>query len=349
MSTAAPPRRRGLLIAAGLLLSLGLLAGLVLTHLDALERVGSSVRWPFVAAALACALGSYAMVGLALREVLGLLGYALPAPVVFGIAMVSTTANYVISTAGLSGFAVKAHLLRKRHVPYGTTVMASVVSSVVLYLVLGVIIAQGLLYLLLRLHGTRIAVMEGLVGLAVLLATSVTLLVFVVHRELRGRLTRWLFHKVNRAAFSLSKSEIPPEDFAQFEAQLGEGLERIRQNKGRLTWTIAYTALDWCLALLCLHFAFAAVGVRLSVGHLSAGFTIGQAATLIPFLPGGLGAMEGSMAAVFEGLGVSWDAALVAVLLYRLAYYVVPGIFSVFVLLGLKLSEPSLKSGPLAL
>jgi len=47
------------------------------------------------------------------------------------------------------------------------------------------------------------------------------------------------------------------------------------------------------------------------------------------------------MAAIFESLGVAWEKALGAVLLYRVCYYVLPGIVSVFVLWGLKVSEPS--------
>ncbi|OGR90847.1 MAG: hypothetical protein A3J74_09405 [Elusimicrobia bacterium RIFCSPHIGHO2_02_FULL_57_9] len=59
-------------------------------------------------------------------------------------------------------------------------------------------------------------------------------------------------------------------------------------------------------------------------------------------MPGGLGAAEGSMAAVFESLGLNWEKALMAVLLYRVCYYFVPGLISIFVFWGLKVSEPSL-------
>lgn len=335
-------QNRKLFIVAGLALSLGFMAYLIFGHLGAIMRVGQDVRWSFVAAAVACSLGSYAMVGLALREVLVILGHRLSPIAIQGIALVSTTANYFISSAGISGFALKAHLLHKRRVPYGTTVLASVVSSAILYLVLAVIIAQGLLYLVVRLRGTRIALLEGALGLGVVLATSVALIVIILDHELRGRVTRKLFHWVNRAAFSLSHSEIPKEDFVEFESQVVAGLEKVRQDKRRLLRTILYTVFDWGCAMMTLHFCFEAVGVDLPLGHLSAGFTTGQAATLIPVIPGGLGAMEGGMAAVFESLGVGWDQAFVAVILYRMAYYVVPGLLSVFVLWGLKVSEPHL-------
>jgi uncharacterized protein (TIRG00374 family) len=318
------------------------MAYLILGRLELLLSVGRDVDWSCVAAAVACSLGSYVMVGMALREILGLLGHGLSLASIQGIALVSTTANYFVSSAGISGFALKAHLLHKRRVPYGTTVLASVVSSAIMYFVLALIIAQGLLYLALRLRGARIAVMEGALGLGVILATSVILMAVVFDHELRGRVARKLFHWVNWAAFAFSRSEIPREDFVAFEAQLAEGMEKVRKDKLRLLRTIAYTGLDWGLAMLTLHFCFLAVRVSLPLGHLSAGFTIGQAATLIPIIPGGLGAMEGGMAAVFQSLGLAWEHAFVAVLLYRLSYYVIPGLLSVFVLWGLKVSEPRL-------
>lgn len=333
---------RKLFIGAGLAVSLGVMAYLILGHLGELKRIGEDVRWGAVAAAVACSLASYAMVGLALREVLVILGHRLSTAAIQGIALVSTTANYFVSSAGISGFALKAHLLHKRAVPYGTTVLASVVSSAIMYFVLAAIIAQGLLYLVVRLRGTRIAVLEGALGLGVILASSVALMVVMLDHELRGRVTRKLFHWINRAAFAFSHSEIPKEDFVEFESQVAAGLEKVRKDKRRLLRTILYTVLDWGCAMMTLHFCFEAVGVDLQLGHLSAGFTIGQAATLIPVIPGGLGAMESGMAAVFESLGVSWDRAFVAVLLYRMAYYVVPGLLSVFVLWGLKVSEPRL-------
>ena len=337
--------RERLVLAIGILASVAILAYLILNHLAALLRVGERIDWRFAAAAVASAAGSYVMVGMVLREVLAMLGYRLPFAEVLGIALVGNTANYFLSSAGLSGFALKAHLLRKRHVPYATTVSAAVVGSVILYLVLAVILGEGLAYLILHLEGTRIAIMEGAFGLAVLLGTAAGLLVFLIHRGFRGRLTRHLFHLLNGAAYMFSQREIPREEFEDFEAQVSLGLERLRGSRRGLVKTIVFTCFDWGLALLTLYFGFKAVGVSLSVGHLSAGFAVGQGATLIPILPGGLGAVEGSMAAVFESLGIGWEEALVAVLLYRIAYFALPGMVSVFVLWGLKISEPGRLDG----
>ena len=96
--------------------------------------------------------------------------------------------------------------------------------------------------------------------------------------------------------------------------QLTQGLARIRAGKGRLTRTVLFTCLDWGFAMISLWLCFRAVGVSLPVGHLSAAFTTGQAATLIisgrrsfgPFriqFPGGHGTISGAPAVrASEGL-----------------------------------------------
>ncbi len=329
-------------ILLGVLVSAAIFGWLLVGHVRPLLRVAGDLDWRFVSLAIASAVISYAMIGLALGEVLGLLGYRLPFPEVQGIAFVSTTANYFVSSLGASGFALKAHLLRKRNVPYAVTVTASVVSTALMYAVLGVIILEGLVYLLLGMKGARLQLLEGVVGLLLLGAATLPFLIFLFDHEWRSRLFRKIFHWINRVSFYFSKKEIPKEDFVDFEIQLTEGLAKIHGARGRLTMAIVYTCLDWAFTMMVLYFAFRAVGDELSVAHCVTGFAVGQAAMLVPLLPGGLGAMEGSMAAVFERLGSDWNDAMVAVLLYRVAYHVLPGLSSVFLLWGLKVSEPAL-------
>ncbi|MFI5346100.1 MAG: YbhN family protein [Elusimicrobiota bacterium] len=333
--------RRGFVISLGAVAALAILALLVGSRLEEVRRAGEAVSWIWFWAALGCALASHVMVGLALSETLAVLGHEVGAAAVLGVALVSTTANYLVSAGGVTGFALKAHLLHKRRVPIATTVTASAVTSAILYAVLAVILGQGFVTLLLRAGGARLAIMESGLGLGLLLVGAAFLLVAFFNQNVRNRLTHRLFRMTNLAAYKLSSRAIPPEDFAAFEMQLNQGLARIRSGSGRLTRTILFTCLDWGFAMAALWLCFRALGVRLSVGHLSAAFTTYQAATLIPILPGGLGAAEGSITALMSVLGVETGDALVAAMLFRLCYYIVPGLLSVLVLWGLKVSEPA--------
>ncbi len=44
------------------------------------------------------------------------------------------------------------------------------------------------------------------------------------------------------------------------------------------------------------------------------------------------------MTAVYAQMGIDWDAALMATLIYRVVYYILPGIVSIFIYWGLQLS-----------
>ena len=335
---------RGVVLSLGAIVALTILGVLVGARLHEIRRAGEEVSWIWVWAAFGCAFASHAMVGLALSETLAVLGHDLGAPSVLGIALVSTTANYLLSAGGVTGFALKAHLLHKRHVPIATTVTASAVTSAILYAVLAVILGQGFVTLLLRAGGARWAILESGFGLLVLLAGAAFILVAFFNQRVRGRLTKRLFRWTNLAAYKMSSRAIPPEDFTVFEMQLTQGLARIRAGKGQLTKTVLFTCLDWGFAMASLWLCFRAVGVSLPVGRLSAAFAPGQAATLIPVLPGGLGAAEGSITALMSGFGVGVGEACVAAMLFRLAYYVAPALLSVLVLWGLKVSEPAVLS-----
>ena len=336
-------------IALGAVAALGLLAWVVSSNIVEVRAAAADMSWGWAGVALACALVSHAIGGLALSAILALLGHPLDAPIVLGISLVSTTANYVVSTGGVTGFALKAHLLHKRQVPIATTIVASAVTCAIMYAVLAAILAQGLATLVFRLQGSRVGIIEGVVGLVVLLGAAGGLLVLFLNGALRMKAARQLFHWTNRAAFQMSRSEIPPENFMAFERQMSQGLARIRHERGRLSLAVFYTCLDWGFALISLWLCFKAVGDPLPLGPLSAVFAVSQGATLIPGLPGGLGAAEGSVAAVLVALGYDGGRAVVAALLFRAAYYLVPSLLSVLVLWGLKVSEPAVLTDAAAL
>ncbi|MFH1618335.1 MAG: lysylphosphatidylglycerol synthase transmembrane domain-containing protein [bacterium] len=324
-----------------MLLSLGIMGWLIFSSWQDLNTVMRNVTPGFLALSFVFSVATYTFIGFSLWEILRLIGYRLPILEVVGIAFVSTTANYFVSSAGISGFALRAHLLRKRHVPYAATVTASVVITVLLYGVLALIVFQGFLFQLLQSRGADMRMLEGMMG--VLIPMSFAFLVGAVffHHELRARWSRRLFRSTNHVIYFFSRKEIPPESFDQFEKQLEKGIHLIHQKKRELTRAVSYVCADWVFNLLILFFAFRAIGIHIGPGQLIIGFTVGMVATLIPILPGGLGAMEATMTAVYAQMGIPWGSALMASLIFRFTYHVFPSFLSIFFYWGLKVSEPA--------
>jgi uncharacterized membrane protein YbhN (UPF0104 family) len=65
------------------------------------------------------------------------------------------------------------------------------------------------------------------------------------------------------------------------------------------------------------------------------GFSIGIVLSIVSFVPGGLGIMEGSMSAIFVSLSVPLETAVIAVLIFRVAYYFLPMLISLFFFRGM--------------
>lgn len=329
---------------APLLLSLGILVWLIYPNVGEMTRTirNADPRWLLLSVGFA--VSSYTFMGFTLWEVLRILGIRLPFLEVAGIAFVSTTVNYFVSSAGISGFATRAHLLGKRKVPYGASVTSSVVITVLIYLALAVIVVEGAVLQFLQTPDFNHSMTEALIGVAAVLGFAFTLTLLFFHHELRAAWARKLFVAVNHVIFFFSKKEIPRENFEKFERQLDEGIRTIHGKKYELPKVVGYVFCDWVSNILILYFAFKAVGVSLGATTLVAGFAFGMLMTIIPILPGGLGAMEAAMTAAFSGMGVPVPQALTASLLFRLFYYLLPAFASVFIYWALHASEPP--SGP---
>ena len=325
---------------APLVLSLGILAWLIYPNLGemALTVRNSNLWWLLLS--FGFAVSSYAFMGFTLWEVLRILGIRLPFLEVAGIAFVSTTVNYFVSSAGISGFATRAHLLGKRKVPYGASVTSSVVITVLVYLALALIVVEGAALQFIQTPDFNHSMAEALTGVAAVLGFAFTLTLLFFHHELRAAWARRMFIAVNHMIFFFSKKRIPRENFEKFERQLDEGIRTIHGRKYELPKVVGYVFCDWISNIMVLYFAFKAVGISLGATTLIAGFAFGMLMTIIPILPGGLGAMEAAMTAAFSGMGISVAQALTASLLFRLFYYLLPAFASVFIYWALRVSEP---------
>ena len=329
---------------APLLLSLGILVWLIYPNLGEMARTIRNANPWWLMISFGFAVSSYTFMGFTLWEVLRILGIRLPFLQVAGIAFVSTTVNYFVSSAGISGFATRAHLLGKRKVPYGASVTSSVVITVLIYLALAVIVVEGAVLQFMQTPDFNRGMAEALVGVAAVLGFAFALTLLFFHHELRAAWARKMFLAVNHVIFFFSKKEIPRENFEKFERQLDEGIRTIHGKKYELPKVVGYVFCDWVSNIMILYFAFKAVGISLGATTLVAGFAFGMLMTIIPILPGGLGAMEAAMTAAFSGMGIPVAQALTASLLFRLFYYLLPAFASVFIYWALHASEPA--SGP---
>ena len=328
-----------LLYALGILLSLGIIGLLVYQAKDSFIKIWREVSTKYLFLSLLSSVLIYVAMGMSLYEVLRIMGRKIGRGAAVGIALVSTTVNYVVSSLGVSGFALRAHLLNRRRVPFGMCVTASIVITVLLYFVLAIIILQGSVLMCINSSATTMQLVKNFILIVVMCVICAAVTAFLFNNEWRSKWVRRIFRLINKVLFHVFRALIPKGRYDDFVDQLDEGIDLIHKKKKKLTWTIIYVCADWLFTILVLYFAFRAVGVHITAGVLVAGFAVGMVTTLIPLLPGGLGAMELAMTAVYAQMGINWDAALMATLIYRVVYYILPGIVSIFIYWGLQRSE----------
>jgi uncharacterized membrane protein YbhN (UPF0104 family) len=83
-------------------------------------------------------------------------------------------------------------------------------------------------------------------------------------------------------------------------------------------------ALNTAFDMLTLYFLFVAAGHAVSPGILLAGYGLPLLLGRVTFLPGGVGIVEGTMAALYDGLGVPDGVTVVVILTYRFISFWLP-------------------------
>ena len=198
-----------LLYALGGLLSLGIIGLLVYQAKDSFVKIWSEVSTLYLGLSLLSSALIYVAMGLSLYEVLRIMGHKIGKGAAIGIALVSTTVNYVVSSLGVSGFALRAHLLNRRRVPFGMCVTASIVITVLLYFVLAVIILQGSLLLFLNSSATTLQILKNFILIVVMCAVCVAVTAFLFNDEWRSKWVRRIFRLMNKMLFHVFRALIP--------------------------------------------------------------------------------------------------------------------------------------------
>jgi uncharacterized protein (TIRG00374 family) len=282
------------------------------------------------------ALVSYVVMALSYQGIAHAAAAEVPFWEMLKITFVANTVNYVVSTGGLSGFAARLYFFIRLQIPPGTAVIISLVQGVVTNLILLLFVVVGFAYLLAAqsLHGYALWTIAVLLSIFVLAAVLAILL--LLHRELRRRslffmaeAVHWFMHRF------LPRHKPRRVHIWRFQRNLNRGIDFVLARKRHMVVPTLWIIADWMVTLLILWGGFVAVHYPIPLSFVVVGFAVGIILSLVSFVPGGLGVMEGSMAAIFASLSVPFETAVVAVLIFRVAYYILPMIISVFFFRGM--------------
>ncbi len=276
--------------------------------------------------AMACMVVSYLGIALSFSGLFEMTTYRIKFATLFSITFVAATFNYVVSTAGVSSLAVRAFLFKQHKIPYTTTLPLSVAQSMITNIVLAVMCMGGLLYL--NLHPEMVGPVErgviaGLVGVLALLVIAVMMIFF--HTGSRNFLldkgTRWGGALLNR----MTRGRFPAERLKAIRANLEDSIRLLHKGWLQLFVTMFWITMDWTFTAMTLYFCFQAVGVNLSLGLVLVGFSVAFLTSTVNFVPAGLGITEMAVTGTYiHLLKVAPEKAVVATILFRIIYFLIP-------------------------
>ncbi len=260
--------------------------------------------------ALLCTAIAYLSFALSFNGLFQMTPYRIPFSRFFSIMFISYTINFVVSSGGWAGIAIRAFLLRHEKVPYSVTVPISFAQNMVFNLVLACVSFGGLIFL--REHpefvgGSR----EALVLLFMLGLVAVVALMLLLF--FHGRLRKWLLRVLIRVGVGAGRTFLRKNTSHKRLVEIRNNLENTIQFLHR-SWLQLLVAVLFLglhglglLTALTLFFASARSGCRLPQG-LMAGFTVAWflTSTINPVPRRGLGISEVALAGTLPAIGSGW-------------------------------------------
>lgn len=255
------------------------------------------------------------------RFVLSVLDIRLRIVEVVAITLSSLAVSHVLSAGGVGGWVVTYNALRKRRVPHGLIFVAIAAQQFFNYVVLWFAFALALIYLIVARGESIAGYLVGIILIGLLLWLTAYGVYLYNHRSRMRRRLAQLAHLVNRV---MRRQVVQESHIDGWLDNLFAGMRRMTSHRGAFRITALLACGFWLLDMLCLYMTFLAFGYRIGVGYLVVGYVVAYAiGTLVP-TPGGLGAVEALLMALFAGFGVPAATAVAVVLVYRLINFWLP-------------------------
>lgn len=323
------------------LLQLLILAAAVYYLLPQLTSLGHSMEvlrgmmWWAVGLAIAAQATSYAGSGFLVHATAGLVGQRVS--IGTGAAVTLGSASIGLVAGGtLGAIAATHHWLRDRGVSAQGAWLASSLPAIFFNNALMFLAACiGLLHLAATHELTALEAVGFGLAAAFLVAVAGLFAWGVGHPEALARVAAKAGHRWARLRRRPFREEA-----------VGEVLEPIWRAWGLFRsggWhrPAAGAALNVGFDMLTLWLLFVAAGHPLGPGALLVGYGLPQLLARFTFIPGGIGVVEGSMAALYHGLGVPEGTSVVVIMGYRVLSFWLPTLigFPVATILSRKRSE----------
>jgi uncharacterized protein (TIRG00374 family) len=320
----AKPLKLRILRMAPVVVILGLIVHLLLPRLDtitdSLKTLHSLAPWAIVLAFLMEGL-SYVANGALLQSIVRLSGDRISLRRAAAIEMGAATVALV--AAGALGFGAAIYKwTRDGGVSGETALLTSWLPSMFDAISLVLFALIGGIELLFFHRLSRVTVIALVIVVSLLTFAIVAAIILLSRHD-------WMMAIAARTSRFIKRFRRGFDDAGLMRGAKGAAETWKRLRHGGWIRPFACSLMVLTFDLLCLRFAFLAVGQPLHLSLLLAGYGVPLLLGRASFIPGGVAVTEVAMAALFGGLGVPADAAVVAVLTYRLISFWLPALIGI--------------------
>ena len=275
--------------------------------------------WRFILPALLFTFLSYFCYSYSYAFVCQLIGIQMRKREAAEACFVSVVVNHIVTTGGVLGYSIRYLLMKMYGVSFKDFLASSFLHYYLTSLDMLIFLPLTLIYLLTHANVPQgIAIAFGLMTLffsSVLFITTI-LVLFPSKRQ-----------PIINVFASLSLKFLH-RDIHNWLNQLDESLTRgtkaIQKQPTLLVGIMLLTLIDFISSIIAMGFVLQALGPSVNPPVVVTGYVIGIMAGLISMVPGGFGVQEGSIAGVYSILGVNFEQAVLAAILFRILYYLIP-------------------------
>jgi uncharacterized protein (TIRG00374 family) len=275
--------------------------------------------WRFLPVALLFTFLSYLPYSYAYALISRMMGIGMRKRELTEVCFISTVVNHVLTSGGVAGYTLR-YLLMKM---YGVALKDVLASSLLHYFLTSIFMLTFLpvsfIYLLLHAQVPRgAAIALGFMTLVFgLVLVLVTVLLLFPSRRMP------IINLLARLGKTILRHDYQPW-LIQLDEALTRGTGAIRRKPVQLVWIFLLVLVDFSCSIAAMGFCLNALGPAVRTGVLVSGYVIGIMAGLLSMVPGGFGVQEGSMAGIYVLLGVGFEQAFLATILFRFIYYLIP-------------------------
>ena len=282
----------------------------------------SNASYVLLAAAVALEIAALAGYANLFRYILRVLDIRMRLREVWAITLSGLAVSHILSAGGVGGWVVTYNALMKHKVPHGIIFVAIAAQQFFNYVVLWFFFAVAIVYLILvRGSDSIIGYLVGIVLIGLILwLTLYGIYLYNRPTRLRLRVTQ-VAHMVNRVR---RREVIKERHIDGWIDNLLIGMRRMVKHRGSFRTTLVLACAFWFFDMLCLWCTFQAFGYTIGLGHLLVAYVVAYSIGTLAPTPGGLGAVEGLLIALFVSFGVPSAVAVAVVLIYRIINFWLP-------------------------